>query len=68
MIASVLALLLQSSLIDPDRPKYPGGDRAMRGSRNEIFRNPPEYSDSDHHLANFVAAGVAMRVVDTPRA
>jgi len=28
----------------------------MRASRDEVFRNPPEYSDTDHHLANFIAA------------
>ena len=28
----------------------------MRASRDEIFRNPPDYSDTDHHLANFIDA------------
>ena len=28
----------------------------MRASQEEVYRKPPEYDDTDHHLANFVAA------------
>jgi len=47
---------VQDAFLEDYKAKYPGGDREMRASRDEIFRNPPEYSDTDHHLANFVAA------------
>jgi hypothetical protein len=47
---------MQDAYLEEYRAKYPGGDREMRASRDEIFRNPPEYSDTDHHLANFIAA------------
>ena len=47
---------MQDAFLKEYKAKYPGGDREMRASRDEIFRNPPEYSDTDHHLANFIAA------------
>jgi predicted dehydrogenase len=45
---------VQEAFLKEYKKTYPGGDREMRASRDEIFRNPPEYNDTDHHLANFI--------------
>ena len=47
---------MQEAFLKEYTAKYPGADREMRASRDEVFRNPPDYSDTDHHLANFIAA------------
>jgi predicted dehydrogenase len=45
---------VQEAFLKEYKQKYPGGDREMRASKDEIFRTPPEYNDTDHHLANFI--------------
>ena len=45
---------VQEVFLKEYKQKYPGGDREMRASKDEIFRTPPEYNDTDHHLANFI--------------
>jgi hypothetical protein len=47
---------MQEAFLKEYKEKYPGGNREMRASREETYRNPPEYSDTDHHLANFIEA------------
>ena len=47
---------MQEAFLKEYKSKYPGVEREMRASRDEVFRTPPDYSDSDHHLANFIAS------------
>jgi predicted dehydrogenase len=45
---------MQDEITKEYKAKYPGIDREMRASEEEVFRKPAEYDDTDHHLANFI--------------
>ena len=45
---------MQDAFVKEYKAKYPGLDREMRASEEEVFRKPAEYDDTDHHLANFI--------------
>jgi predicted dehydrogenase len=47
---------VQDAFLKDYKAKYPGLDREMRATREEVHRLPPDYNDTDHHLANFIAA------------
>jgi predicted dehydrogenase len=38
------------------RKQYPDRSRELQAGRDEVFRPPRDYSDVDHHLANFIEA------------
>jgi predicted dehydrogenase len=45
---------MQDDITKEYKAKYPGVEREMRGSQEEVYRKPAEYNDTDHHLANFI--------------
>jgi predicted dehydrogenase len=47
---------MQDAFLKEYNEKYPGVGREIRASQEEVFRKPAEYDDTDHHLANFIAA------------
>lgn len=47
---------LQEAYEKEYRKQYPERKREMTGSREEVFRVPADYNDTDHHLSNFVEA------------
>jgi predicted dehydrogenase len=47
---------VQDAYLKEYRAKYPERKHDLRGSREEVFRPPRDYSDHDHHWANFIEA------------
>ena len=44
----------QDAFLKDYREKYPESKRELRAVREERFEPPEDYSDHDHHLANFI--------------
>lgn len=58
---------VQEAFLKEYKARYPGAGREMQASQEEVFRKPAEYSDTEHHLANFAAAVRSrMPVVEDP--
>jgi predicted dehydrogenase len=47
---------LQEAYEKEYRKQYPERKRELQGAREEVFRIPTDYNDTDHHLANFIDA------------
>jgi hypothetical protein len=47
---------LQEAFLKEYQARYPERERELRAAREELYQPPEDYSDLDHHLADFVEA------------
>jgi predicted dehydrogenase len=47
---------VQDAFLEEYRKQYPETKRELRSGREEVYRRPEDYSDTEHHMANFIEA------------